>query len=384
MKLLFLLSSNARGGVEEYILRIANSLIQDGWEVHVAMPFSERNLSLRNDFKSISLNIHHTNISDHFYGGFRGNVLTFYKILRTVFLIWKVRPNFVQVIVPFPHYNNFSIIACALVGVRTLVRFALIISPSKCSSMQARIYKWALSKGQKWYAVSDQNRKLIAQSYSIPSEMLDVIYNGTYLPQYRNHDIQKNRISVRKEIGLPFNSRIVLTVARLSPLKGFYDLLHAIPYIFEKHPDVYFMWAGDDWDICKSECENLCEEYGIQDRLYLLGYRSDVSRLLFAADLFILPTHGEGCSNSLLEAMAHGTPIVASDASSMPEIIKDNVHGRLFRSGDSCNLLSVLSWALEHSEEMKAMGRMARSRVKNRFRIENMIRNTTSLLIGQQ
>jgi glycosyltransferase involved in cell wall biosynthesis len=96
---------------------------------------------------------------------------------------------------------------------------------------------------------------------------------------------------------------------------------------------------------------------------------------LSSGDLFAFPSRFEGLPFALLEAMAHGLPVVASDAASMPEIISDRVQGLLFPSGDPQRLGETLIWALEHPEKMGRMAERAARRTED-FTEERMLRNT--------
>lgn len=106
---------------------------------------------------------------------------------------------------------------------------------------------------------------------------------------------------------------------------------------------------------------------------------SDIPKLLKAADLFVFPTHFEGLPFSPIEAMAHDLPVVASNASSIPEIIENKVHGLLFRKGDSCDLLETLRFALRNPTMMQEMAENAKLRVKD-FSEEKMVTKTLELI----
>jgi glycosyltransferase involved in cell wall biosynthesis len=98
-----------------------------------------------------------------------------------------------------------------------------------------------------------------------------------------------------------------------------------------------------------------------------------------AADLFVFPSHYEGFALSLIEAMVHGIPIIASDASSIPELIRDGEHGLLFRVQDSCDLMACLRRALSAPERMKTMAQAAQARALL-FSAESMVDRTLDVL----
>jgi glycosyltransferase involved in cell wall biosynthesis len=207
------------------------------------------------------------------------------------------------------------------------------------------------------------------------------IYNGIKVKptsiNCTNEDITTLRRQVREELGVDETSQLALTVGRLNSQKGYNELVQVIPHLIKEFPDVKFVWVGDGE--LREDLINKVREYGIEDKVLFLGYRSDVPRLLKSADLFVFPTHYEGQPFALLEAMGHGLPIVTSDASGIPELIENRVHGLLFRTGDSCDLSEALRWALMHSDSMKEMARNAQQRVQE-FSEERMVKETLGVL----
>ena len=112
--------------------------------------------------------------------------------------------------------------------------------------------------------------------------------------------------------------------------------------------------------------------------MLLLGHRSDLPRLLQAADLFLFPTRFEGHPFALLEAMAYGLPIITTDVSSIPEVIEHQIHGLLYRAGDEDGLVHAVRWAVQHPDKMQAMAQQAHQRVQQ-FSEATMIEKTLSV-----
>ena len=230
-------------------------------------------------------------------------------------------------------------------------------------------------------AISKHTCKLVSESFKIPQEQLLCIYNGTKLIASTNssdrEDINRLRTQVRQELGLPETSQLALTVGRLHPQKGHLDLLPAIPHIIKEFPEVRFVWVGNGE---LREClTNKVREYGVEHQVLLIGYRSDIPRLLKSADLFVFPTHYEGQPFALLEAMAHSLPIVASDTSAIPEVIENRVDGLLFRTGDSCDLLENLRTAFRNPEFIQKIAHNASLQVQE-FSEQKMIEGTLMIL----
>jgi glycosyltransferase involved in cell wall biosynthesis len=373
-----ILPSTQRGGVEEYTLKITGAAVKEGFDVHVAFPQTEGTRSLIPNFTAKGVDYHCLQIAETARNRLERVRKYFTRFARTVVLLLKIKPDLVQLVLPGPDQCFGTILACALLQVPTVVRFGLLSDPYPFSSLRRKIYAWARARKQQWIAVSENNRKLICESFEIPDNEVLRIYNGVkQIPDSSTDNERKTqstlRHQVRRELGLPETSRLALTVGRLDPQKGYSDLIPVIPYIVREFPDVRFVWVGDgeqrDYLVSK------VREYNVEDKVFFLGYRSDVPRFLKAADLFVFPTHYEGHSNALNEAMAQSLPIIASDASSVPEFISDKVHGRLFHTGDSHELLETLRWALRHPDEMQEMGRKARLRIQE-FPEQRMFQET--------
>jgi glycosyltransferase involved in cell wall biosynthesis len=166
-------------------------------------------------------------------------------------------------------------------------------------------------------------------------------------------------------------------VARLDSQKGYDYLIPTLPHLLKQFPDIHFAWVGEGDQ--KAALERQLETYGVRSAVSLLGYRQDVPQLLQAADLFVFPSHYEGFPFAVLEAMAAGVPIVASATNAIPELIEDGIHGRLCRTGDSCDLLETLRWALQHPDAMQMMAEQASNHVA-RFSEVAMIQETLAAL----
>jgi glycosyltransferase involved in cell wall biosynthesis len=103
---------------------------------------------------------------------------------------------------------------------------------------------------------------------------------------------------------------------------------------------------------------------------------------LNALDVFVLPSRSEGMSNTLLEAMAAGLPIVASRVGGNPEIIEDECSGLLFRAGDVSQLIARLKALVQNPALRQKLGRAARKRAESKFSLERMIDSYQDLYLS--
>jgi glycosyltransferase involved in cell wall biosynthesis len=303
------------------------------------------------------------------------------RLTQAISLLGRIKPDVVMINLASPVQCLDIIVACGLFKIPTVVVFHSIAFPFSFNSHKLRLYNWARGRNQQWIAVSENNRRLVCESFQIPREQMLCIYNGVKLPStsvnWSDADITQLRQEVRQELGLPANSRLVLTVGRLDLEKGYGDLIPIIPQIIQEFPEVKFIWVGDGE--AREYLINQVSEYGVQDQVLFLGYRRDVPRLLKSADLFVFPTHYEGLPFALLEAMAYNLPVVASDADAIVELVEHRLHCLIFRKSDRHDLLENLSWALNHPSQMQRLAENAQLRVQD-FSEAKMIKETLEIL----
>jgi glycosyltransferase involved in cell wall biosynthesis len=221
---------------------------------------------------------------------------------------------------------------------------------------------------------------LLAEAFGIPSDSIELIYNGTSGGVSGRHSAEEAaavRREVREELGIELNAPIVLSVGRLSRQKGYALFLPILADVLKAFPAIRFVWVGDGEE--RTSLEHELEARRLRQHVLLPGHRSDVHRLYAAADLFVLPTMFEGHPFSLLEAMAHGVPVIASDASGIPEILQHEVHGLVFPAGDCEALKAALLDALRNPAKMRQLAAAAAARVRD-FSEEQMVGRTLQVL----
>jgi glycosyltransferase involved in cell wall biosynthesis len=159
--------------------------------------------------------------------------------------------------------------------------------------------------------------------------------------------------------------RIVAAAGRLSPEKGFGVLIDAVALLAPQHPKVGFILFGDG--PLRDELTRRIAEHGLQNRLILAGFRSDLERVLPACDLAVSSSHTEGLPVVVLEEMAAGLPVVATAVGGTPEVVVDGVTGWLVPPSDPAALARRLTDVLASPESARAMGWAGRRRVETHF-----------------
>ena len=395
MKLLIILSSTKRGGVEEYSLKIASEAIRQTWDVHAAFPQTQATNSLIEDLKTQKITYHRLDIAETdippintvkelipiIWPTLKSMCTKIIHFGRILFFLLKLKPQVVMLNIPWPNHCLTSILACGVLKIPTLVVFHLIPFKFSFNNLKLKAYHWAYSRNQQWIGISQNNCRFLVESFSLPQKEVLCVHNGTKIEgdQNLNHNLNRTKLRAKigRELAISENSQILLTVARLSRQKGYDYLIPTIPHLLKEFSNIYFIWVGDGEE--KAFLRQQIQEYGITKRVLLLGHRFDVPQLLQAADLFIFPTHYEGQPFAVLEAMVWNLPIIASATNGIPEVIKHQVHGLLTRTGDSCDLLEAIRWALRHPQQMKKMAKRAKLRVKE-FSETKMRRETCDIL----
>jgi glycosyltransferase involved in cell wall biosynthesis len=383
MRLLVMFPSLARGGTEEYALRIASAARRAGWEVHGGWPDVPAMRSLVTDWKDRGMTYHPLGIP---VANDSPRMLTRWhhtaRCARTIALLWKVRPKVVLLALPWPTFGLGAIVACALRRVPTMVSFQLVPWPAMVIGKTLRAYQWARTRRQLWVVNSADGQRNLSGTFRIAPQDIRIIRNGVNMSEFARElstdEREGVRGQVRAEFGLAPDARLLVTVARLHHQKGYGDLLAAARAVTREFPDVRFLWVGDG-DL-REPLERENRAAGLQERIVLAGFRPDLARFYRAADLFVFPTHFEGgASFALVEAMASGAPVVSSDASGIPEVVEDRVHGLLFPAKNSGALTAAIRYALNHPEEMEAMARRGRERAAE-LTEERMCRDTLDAL----
>ena len=374
-RLLILSPTTGRGGAEDYILTVGDAAAGAGWDVTVSLESGPGTAGLVDELEaSPQLGYLDAPVSDD---GTRSRFMPVRQALAVSRVVARARPDVAMVALPWPTHGLGQILALARSRVPTAVVFHLV--PWKMPlGRRGALYRWAHERGQQWLAVSNQTRDAVGASFGLPADRIRTIYNGVpSTDEALATDVAGAREALRDELGLPEHAQIVITVGRLHEQKGYPDLLEILPKILDGRPDTFFLWVGDGE--MRAELASAVLGRDLQEHVRLLGRREDVPTLLQASDLFLLPSRYEGHPFALLEAMATGVPIVASDAGGAPEIMRDGVDGLVHARGDLDDLATKLSWALDHPTEMEAFAESARSRVAE-FPQTRMLEQTLALL----
>ena len=371
--LLLLSPCSNRGGAEKYLMLIGKEAKGRGFRVSAAFPKRPGTERTREECASLSIPFTRLEINDELTKEL-AKLAHPLHVLRAIRVLLKTRPD--VALISMPHIKTCfgTLLACALLKVPVAVIFQLVPRRWEFPESRLKLYRWGRERKQRYVAVSEENRRLIAESFQMEKDEITLIRNGAAVDV---KDDPGARERLMKEFGLSAESKILLTVANLFIQKGHEYLIPAAAKLAQVRPDVHFFWVGEG--PLEAELRARIASYGMEDRIHLLGFRPDVPAWLQAADLFVYPTNFDGQPFSLMEAMAHELPIISTAASGIPEILEDKRDALLCRVGDSIDLLEKIIWALDHPAEMTSMGRAAALRLPE-FDESGMVEETFAVI----
>jgi glycosyltransferase involved in cell wall biosynthesis len=178
-------------------------------------------------------------------------------------------------------------------------------------------------------------------------------------------------------LALPLSSPLVVVFSRLNQMKGIQYFLDAAIILARRFPHVRFLVVGDGES--RKELEEYAGRLGLAQRTVFTGFRSDVPELLSEAAVSVLPSLSEGLSNSLLESMASGVPVVATRVGGNPEVIEHEVTGLLVPLLDSAALAAAIGRVLEDKDLAARFAHAGIRRVAELFSMERSVRETEHL-----
>lgn len=226
-------------------------------------------------------------------------------------------------------------------------------------------------------AVSEDIAVRLVDLFGWPRQRITVVHNGVPVPTER----PKADAVLRAQL-LAGQRAVVLVPARLDALKGHEFLLEAVREL--EHVQVVV--AGDGPE--RAKLEGLADRLGVRRRVTFLGFREDMPRLIACADVVVLPSLSEGLPLAVLEAMAAGTPLVATAIGGSDEAVVDGVTGLLVPARDAAALAHAVERVLAHPEEARRRAEAAAGRVAGEFSAETMVARVESvyeeLLIGRE
>jgi sugar transferase (PEP-CTERM/EpsH1 system associated) len=364
LRILHVISYMGRGGAEMGILKLIAGL-GDGFEHRICTTRGFDADFVRSSFSEKKM-----------YVAGSPDLKLQFPLFRLARIMRQYRPHIV-------HTRNWGAIeavaAAKLAGVPVVIHseHGYEIDMFAGLPMRRRLFRRAAyAMADAIFAVTGELRDFHARQAWIRPERVGVMYNGVDTQRFA--PCKESRTAMRKELGLPEASFVVGAVGRLVPIKDHQTLLRAAALLPGTGIDVRVLLVGSG-----PECERLQGQAtgAFEGRVHFAGDSSRVPEMLNAMDVFVLPSLNEGMSNTLLEAMACGLPVVATSVGGNPEIIENNVNGCLFTPGDAEWLANKLKLLARDPALVHQLGTAARNRAIESFSLSRMLETYRSFYL---
>lgn len=234
--------------------------------------------------------------------------------------------------------------------------------PNGRSPRRLRLRRVAARLVREFTAVSADIARWLVEDVQVGRPVTTIV-NGVDTKRCRP---ASDRAELRRRLGLPESAPLVVVVGRLDPIKDHATLFRAFERFRERASDAELLVVGDG-------SERAALEAAAGPGVRFLGSRADVPDLLAAADVFALTSRNEGTSNTILEALATGLPVVATAVGGTPALIDDGVHGTLVPVGDAEAIAAALLRYLTEPDVARTHGAAARAHAVADFSVERMV-----------
>lgn len=268
-------------------------------------------------------------------------------------------------------------IIARVLGIPSVCTLHTLIAPSnkRTSRLRKLIHRISLQLFcNKVIAVSNITRRHFIQLGMKPEKLI-TLYNGIDISKFNStHSLTTQRKSL---FNLNHDDIVLITVAVLREPKGIQYMIHALPSLLNKFSNAYYIIVGDGE--YRQSLEELAQTMGLADRVRFLGYQENIPSLLSASDLFVFPTLNDALPTVLLEAMAAGLPVVATNVGGVPEIIVHEKNGLIMPPANISSLVHACDRLLSDRELANQMKEAGRETVTKRFNIHLQVANLRDL-----
>ncbi|MBI5343655.1 MAG: glycosyltransferase [Deltaproteobacteria bacterium] len=370
VKIAYVLPNIESGGTERHILSLARSLDRSRYSLSLATTAGGG--SLYEEFSAI---MPVTVMGDpHAHRRIKVGPLTHIGTIRALMRIYRQeRPDIVHAYLPAACV--IGPIAARLAGVGKVIISRRALSNYKAKyPLLHRIEPLGYKLANAVLVNSDAVRRDVERTERFWEGKIRRIYNGIDIAPQDPAPIGR----LFPELAGDEEAPVIAYVANLFPYKGHRDLVDAARTVADEFPSVRFLLVGRDAGEMDAVRARIAAG-GLERHVLLTGLRSDALKIAAASSFVVHPSHEEGFSNTILEAMAAGKAVVATRVGGNPEAVVDGDTGILVPPGDPGPLAEAMLALLRDPARAQAMGEAGRRRVVERFSLEKMVREIASL-----
>ena len=224
----------------------------------------------------------------------------------------------------------------------------------------------------RYVAVSEDLERYLRDRVGIAADRIVQLYNGVDTERF--HPVDKGTAIDGCPFGRP-KHWLVGTVGRMDHVKDQSALARAFVLALRMHPGardrMRLIMVGEG--ALRAESERILDDSGVRDLAWFAGERDDIAGIMRGLDCFVLPSRGEGISNTILEAMACALPVVATRVGGNTELVEDGLTGRIVPAADPLALAQAILGYFANPMLARRQGRAARHRVERTFSLDRMV-----------
>jgi len=227
--------------------------------------------------------------------------------------------------------------------------------------------------GKMVIAISDSVKEHLMRDLKVRPQDIRLIYNGIDVSKFQaNTSIEKSAFGLKD---IP----VVGIIGRLSSVKGHAYLIQAFSKVLSQGINAQLLIVGEG--DCFSKLQDLIRSLKIEEKVYFLPSLKQTNEVLSVMDIFVMPSLQEGMGLSLMEAMAAGCAVIASDIGGIRDLMKNGYHGILVKPADVQGLAQAIIELLKDAQKRKFLGQNAVQRIKENFTQEKMVNQTEEVFL---
>jgi glycosyltransferase involved in cell wall biosynthesis len=250
-----------------------------------------------------------------------------------------------------------------------LTKVPLIVGNLRGTGSPERNFeKWLWPLADHFLCNAAMLKKIMMDRFPIPDDRITVIHNGVDLDYFHPAPVP-----------LPPDRQVVLCIARFVPEKDHETLMTAFSLVAARHPEAELWLVGDGPG--RQAIRGLATRRLPPRQLRLLPGQPDVTTLLQQSSLLVLSSTHEGLPNVVLEAMAAGLPVVATDVGGLSEVVQQGETGWLVAPKDVSALADAISHLLAHDNVRAAFGQAGRKRAEQKFSLASMVQQHEDMFL---
>jgi L-malate glycosyltransferase len=348
INILFVIIQMGMGGSEQLVLNIIKKLDRKRFSPHLAYFHGQKPLS---EFTALGIPIFHVAKTKRFDLGTMSNLGDIIK---------KHKIDVVNA-------HHFLSMIYSFYGCKVKNKAKLIYTEHSVWEVLAVPKKWELIGSlllkfiDAIVGVSDAVSGALRKKYSIRSNKSHTIQNGIDLPAF---ELNSQKDSMKPGLGIKENEKVIGIVANLKKVKNHLLLLNAFLEVAHECDNVKLAIIGrgfdDDPDNTEFQITSFIKEHNLKEKVLMLGYRSDIPKLLAILDIFCLCSSMEGLPISIIEAMASGLPVVGTKVDGIVDVIQNGENGFLIPLNDVKGLKDILITLLNDSALRRSIGQKAK------------------------